>query len=119
MPNADAIPTKPAAVSKSIKRIGLEKFYAGLIETIRWWKKWRIESPSDMDPEFGGDGEVEGSFMPPSHDSIPERTEVTTSIERIRLENSRFDSIDEMMEEVENNHPHESLLGMDAKFVFP
>ncbi|KAI9606938.1 hypothetical protein KEM48_001707 [Puccinia striiformis f. sp. tritici PST-130] len=74
MPNADAIPTKPAAVSKSIKRIGLEKFYAGLIETIRWWKK---------------------SFMPPSHDSIPERTEVTTSIERIRLENSRFDSIDD------------------------
>ncbi|KAI9602951.1 hypothetical protein H4Q26_002259 [Puccinia striiformis f. sp. tritici PST-130] len=101
MPNADAIPTKPAAMVEEVE------------------DSHHQESPSDMDPEFGGDGEVEGSFMPPSHDSIPERTEVTTSIERIRLENSRFDSIDEMMEEVENNHPHESLLGMDAKFVFP
>ncbi|KAH9452476.1 hypothetical protein MJO28_008625 [Puccinia striiformis f. sp. tritici] len=60
--------------------------------------------------------ELEESFMSPIHDAIPKPPEASTSIEPFRLEDSRFDSIDEIMEEVEDNHHQESLLEIDSEF---
>ncbi|POW10758.1 hypothetical protein PSHT_08642 [Puccinia striiformis] len=60
--------------------------------------------------------ELEESFMSPIHDAIPKPPEASTSIEQIRLEDSRFDSIDAIMEEVEGNHHQGSLLEIDSEF---
>ncbi|KAI7952886.1 hypothetical protein MJO29_008517 [Puccinia striiformis f. sp. tritici] len=119
-PIHDAIP-KPPEASTTIEQIRLEDSRFDSIDEIMEEVEGNHhqESLLEIDSEFGGDGEVEESFMSTFHDSIPKPTEVTTSIERIRLENSRFlssDPVDEMMEEVENNHLQESLLEMDSEF---
>ncbi|KAI9602961.1 hypothetical protein H4Q26_002269 [Puccinia striiformis f. sp. tritici PST-130] len=119
-PIHDAIP-KPPEASTSIEQIRLEDSRFDSIDAIMEEVEGNHHQGSllEIDSEFGGDGEVEESFMSTFHDSIPKPTEVTTSIERIRLENSRFLSsnpVDEMMEEVENNHLQESLLEMDSEF---
>ncbi|POV94185.1 hypothetical protein PSTT_16985 [Puccinia striiformis] len=119
-PIHDAIP-KPPQASTSIEQIRLEDSRFDSIDAIMEEVEGNHHQGSllEIDSEFGGDGEVEESFMSTIHNSMPKPTEVTTSIERIRLENSSFlssDPVDEMMEEVENNHLQESLLEMDSEF---
>ncbi|KAI9602940.1 hypothetical protein KEM48_002465 [Puccinia striiformis f. sp. tritici PST-130] len=119
-PIHDAIP-KPPEASTSIEQIRLEDSRFDSIDAIMEEVEGNHHQGSllEIDSEFGGDGEVEESFMSTIHNSMPKPTEVTTSIERIRLENSSFlssDPVDEMMEEVENNHLQESLLEMDSEF---